>query len=129
MTKRFKVWRVELMEIEEGKPSIADADCDTVVLESEYARIVKLADDWSKELYTAKYGATLGRHYSEINEVLQDEHQKRLKAETDMAKDREFFNQLVVALCEIRDREPNGDWAKELAGIALQRDLKFMVQV
>jgi len=41
----------------------------------------------------------------------------------------EWTNQLTVALCEIRDREPNGVWAKELASLALQKDLKMVVQI
>jgi hypothetical protein len=82
-------------------------------LRAECDRITKLADDWSKELYTAKYGATLGRHYSEINEVLQEEHKKRLAAESRVAK-------LETALSHIKD-EAWGDFYVEGEGAVLEK--------
>ena len=36
MTKRFKVWRVELLELDEGEMFKGDEDCEVVVLASEY---------------------------------------------------------------------------------------------
>jgi hypothetical protein len=36
MTKRFKVWRVELLELDEGEQPKNDEDCDTVVLLADY---------------------------------------------------------------------------------------------
>jgi hypothetical protein len=34
--KRFKVWRIELMELDEDETIKADEDCEIVVLASDY---------------------------------------------------------------------------------------------
>ncbi len=60
MVKRFKVWRVELMELDEGEDIKGDDDCEIVVLASDYnalaidvlaldARIVELEEELEME--------------------------------------------------------------------------------
>ena len=36
MVKRFKVWRVELLELDEGEMPLGDEDCEVVVFASDY---------------------------------------------------------------------------------------------
>ena len=50
MTKRFKVWRVELLELDEGEMFKGDEDCEVVVLASEYDALVLAAVDLEEKL-------------------------------------------------------------------------------
>ena len=50
MTKRFKVWRVELLELDEGEMPKGDEDCEVVVLASEYDALVLAAVDLEEKL-------------------------------------------------------------------------------
>ena len=36
LVQRYKVWRIELMELEDGEPDVDDDDMTTVVLATDY---------------------------------------------------------------------------------------------
>jgi hypothetical protein len=40
MTQRYKVWRIELIELEDDEV-MDDPDCEVVVLESDYLQVVE----------------------------------------------------------------------------------------
>lgn len=50
MIKRYKVWRVELLELDEGEMPKGDEDCEVVVLASEYDALVLAAVDLEEKL-------------------------------------------------------------------------------